>query len=106
MEQRKSSRSGPRKFAFRAAIASARVVVVVIQQEQPKEGCRVKVQTDPYKWGFKPKMLAVSALWVAMAVFMFVTRIFAYSVPWGLLFVFAAAITPFTPTRREAARYK
>ena len=66
----------------------------------------MKVQTDPYKWGFKPKMLVISALWVAMAVFMFITGIFAYSVPSGLLFVVAAAITPFTPTRREGARYK
>ena len=66
----------------------------------------MKVQTDLYKWGFKPRMLVISALWVAMAMFMFVTSIFAYSVPWGLLFLFAAAITPFAPTRREGVRYK
>ena len=66
----------------------------------------MKVQTDPYKWGFKPKMLVISLLWVAMAIFMFFSDIFAHSVPWGLLFLFAAAITPFAPTRRQGVRYK
>ena len=66
----------------------------------------MKVQTDPYRWGFKPRMLVISALWVAMAIFMFVARIFAYSVASGLLFLLAAAITPFAPTRREGVRYK
>jgi hypothetical protein len=71
-----------------------------------EEGCRVKVQTDPNRWGFKPKMLLISVLCVGMAIFMFVTDIFAYHVPWGLLFLFAAAITPFAPIRREGVRYK
>lgn len=66
----------------------------------------MRVQTDPHKWGFKPKMLVTSVVWVALAIFMFVARIFAYSVPWGLLFLGIAVIGPFAPTRREGARYK